>query len=69
MYNCTSNTYEEVFISPFEKDTKGDALRTLQQIRDAHPASCGWIEIDAFAEQLPNGKWRAVRHHKHVRQA
>lgn len=56
--------YQETFISPFEKETKGDALRVLTQIRECHPASAGWEEIDGFVEQLPNGKWRAVRHHR-----
>lgn len=56
-------SFEEIFRSPFEKDTEGDALDVLQEIRDSHPASSGWVELDAYAEQLPNGKWRAVRHH------
>ncbi len=55
--------YEETFKSPFEKDSRESALRVLTAIRAAHPAVCGWVEIDGYVEQLPNGKWRAVRHH------
>lgn len=55
--------FEETFVSPFEKNTQGDALRVLDAIRAAHPASSGWVEENGFAEQLPNGKWRAVRKH------
>ena len=58
--------FRETFISPFEKNTKGEAYRILEAIRDAHPANYGWVEIHGFVEQLPNGKWRAVRvHEKH----
>lgn len=56
-------SFKEIFVSPFEKSTEGDALRVLQQIRDAHPASSGWVEIRGFAEQLPNGNFIAVREH------
>ena len=66
--NNVKENYEEIFVSPFQKDTEGDALKTLQAIRDAHPASSGWKEIKGYVEQLPNGKWRAVRHHIKVRQ-
>lgn len=59
-----AETFREVFISPFEKDTEGDALRVLQAIREAHSATFGWVEIRGFVEQLPNGKWRAVRVHE-----
>lgn len=55
--------YEETFKSPFERDTQADALKVLDAIRAAHPTSCGWVELDGYAEQLPNGKWRAVRKH------
>lgn len=56
--------FQETFISPFQKETEGDALKTLEAIREAHPESSGWFEIDGFVEQLPNGKWRAVRKHE-----
>lgn len=58
-----TKVFEETFVSPFEKDTKGAALVVLNSIREGHPESSGWEEIDGFVEQLPNGKWRAVRHH------
>ena len=59
--------YSEVFVSPFEKDTESEALRVLNSIREAHPASSGWEEVRGFVEKLPNGKYRAVREHKHIR--
>lgn len=55
--------FEETFVSPFQKETKGDALRVLEAIRSEHNSSHGWVEFEGFVEQLPNGKWRAVRHH------
>ncbi len=55
--------YREVFISPFEKDTEGEALNVLQSIRSCHPSMYGWEEIRGFVEKLPNGKYRAVREH------
>ena len=61
--NGKHKTFEETFRSPFEKETQGDALRVLAEIRAAHPPYYGWVEFSGYAEQLPNGKWRAVRHH------
>lgn len=58
--------YEETFVSPFEKDTQEGAQKVLEEIRKAHPAEKGWEEIEGFTEQLPNGKWRAVRRHKKI---
>jgi hypothetical protein len=66
-YNGKTLRYQEVFKSPFEKATKADALRVLEAIRDCHPSSSGWIEIEGYAEQLPNGNWRAVRNHAQYR--
>lgn len=60
--------YREVFVSPAEMETQGDALKVLQSIRDAHSEKYGWHEIRGFVEQLPNGKWRAVREHEQVKQ-
>lgn len=56
-------TFEETFKSPFERDTQAGALQVLEAIRAEHPASSGWVEETAYVEQLPNGKWRAVRKH------
>lgn len=56
--------YSETFPSPFEKDTKGDALNALDDIRRSHPSEDGWVEIFGGVEQLPNGKWRAYRTHQ-----
>ena len=61
--NDKTKVFEEVFRSPFEKETESDALKVLQAIREVHDEAHGWVEILARAEQLPNGKWRAVRHH------
>ena len=58
--------FEETFVSPFEKDTKEEAFKILDNIREAHPAESGWEEISAWIEKLPNGKWRAVRRHRKV---
>lgn len=58
-----TKVFEEKFVSPFEKENQSDALRVLDAIRAEHPASKGWVEEEGFAEQLPNGKWRAVRKH------
>lgn len=55
--------FREVFVSPFEKDTEGEALKVLQAIRDVHSAEHGWKEIRGYVEKLPNGKFRAVREH------
>ena len=55
--------FEETFFSPFFKDTEADALKVLDAIRTAHPASAGWVEINGYVEKI-NGKWRAVRVHK-----
>ena len=69
-------TYEETFVSPFLKDTEGEALKTLEQIRAAHPEfvekdggrQYGWKELKGYAEQVldekGNIKWRAVRVHE-----
>ena len=56
--------FHEIFKSPFEKNTREEAMRVLDEIRAAHPASHGWREINARIEQLPNGKYRAVREHE-----
>lgn len=58
--------FEETFVSPFEKESREEAFMVLNEIRKAHPAESAWEEISAWVEQLPNGKWRAVRHHKKV---
>ena len=39
------------------------ALKVLQAIRAAHSATYGWKEIRGYVEELPNGKYRAVREH------
>lgn len=61
--NGKHKTFEERFVSPFQKETRSDALGVLEAIRNAHSPAYGWIELEGFVEQLPNGKWRAVCHH------
>lgn len=62
-FNGKAKIFEEIFVSPFEKKSKSDALKVLDSIRRAHPASSGWVEIEGFVEQKFNGLWHAVRHH------
>lgn len=57
------NVFEETFVSPFPKDTKAAAERVLETIRSCHQANWGWKEIAGYVEELPNGKFRAVRKH------
>lgn len=65
-YENGKKVYRETFVSPFERSTRAEAFRVLDAISEAHPASSGWKEISGYVEQLPNGKWRAVRvHEKH----
>lgn len=61
--NGKQKVFEETFESPLEKDTEADALKVLDDIREIHDEAHGWVEIEGYAEQLPNGKWRAVRYH------
>jgi len=56
--------YEETIVSPLEKETREEALIVLEEIREKYPIFKGWVEFEAYVEQLENGKWRAVRHHK-----
>lgn len=58
-----TKVYEEPFVSPFGKDTEAEAMRVLNSIRECHPESKGWVEIDGYTEQRADGKWYAVRHH------
>lgn len=59
------NYFEETFKSPFGKATKEEALKVLDAIRDAHPASSGWEELYGDVEQI-NGLWFAVRKHRKI---
>lgn len=63
-WNGKPLVFSETFKSPFEKDTEAEALKVLDEIRSAHPAKDGWVEVSGYAEHLPNGKWRAVRSHR-----
>lgn len=62
-----TKVFEETFISPFHKPTKGEASKVLDSIRSCHPESSGWVEIKGYVEQLPDGSWRAVRQHAQYR--
>lgn len=63
MINGKKKVFEETFVSPFEKDTEDDAIRILDDIRASHDKASGWIEFSGHAIHLPNGKWKAIRHH------
>lgn len=58
--------YDQELLSVIERDTQEEALKDLAKIRENFSAYNGWIEIDGYAEQLKNGKWRAVRHQKRI---
>ena len=63
--NGKQKVFEEIFVSPFEKEHQRDAYRVLDDIRRAHPASSGWVEFSekTGVVKLPNGKYCAQRHH------
>ncbi len=55
----------KIFETPAVFDSKAEALRALDNIRESYPSSSGWEEIGdgGYVVQCSNGKWRAVRHH------
>ena len=55
--------FSETFRSPAVFDNKAEALKVLDNIRESHPSSLGWIEIDSYVAQATSGKWYAVRDH------
>ena len=55
--------YSEIFKSPCVFDTKKEALKVLDNIRESHPASLGWKELDGYVVKGSNGKWCAIRSH------
>lgn len=59
--------YEETFRSGVEVSTPAQAEKVLQSIRDNHPESAGWLEISSGVEHLPNGMYKAIRHHAKYR--
>ncbi|MBR3163304.1 MAG: hypothetical protein IKF17_04325 [Clostridia bacterium] len=61
------NVFMETFRSPFGKDTPEQAEKVLSIIRENHPASKGWRELDAGVELHDDGKWYAWRKHEHFR--
>ncbi|MBR4111122.1 MAG: hypothetical protein IKK43_05510 [Clostridia bacterium] len=55
--------YEEHFVGR-GYITKAAAIEKLEKIRDGHPASAGWVELDVTFEQDPVDKtWTVIRHH------
>ena len=60
------NVFIETFRSPFGKRTSNEAWRVLDQIRESHPESKGWHELDAGVELRSNGLWYAWRKHEHI---
>ena len=61
-----TNVFIETFRSPFGKRTSKAAQRVLDQIRENHPESKGWRELDAGVELRSNGLWYAWRKHEHI---
>ena len=62
-YKGKKLVYEETFKSPFGKETREEALKVLQSIREVHDSAHGWLELAGHAEKHADGKWYAVRHH------
>lgn len=58
---------EEVFVSPFVKTNKADALVVLAEIRKTHSQEFGWVELIGYVEELSPGEFTAVRHHVQYR--
>ena len=46
-----TKVYEETFKSPHGRPTIGEAEQVLNAIREAHPASSGWVELGSGIEQ------------------
>ena len=62
MYEGKRKTFEEIFQSPFYKATESEAEKVLNSIRESHPQSSGWVELEGYVEHTSQG-FRAVRHH------
>ena len=60
--NNWHKTFEEVFRS-LPVPSESDALRILDEIRDCHRISDGWVEVKWEIIKLPNGQFQAIRHH------
>ena len=61
-YKGKDLVYEEVFMSPFVRPTEESARRILEEIRNCHSLTYGWVELDARIESKDGG-FVAVRHH------
>lgn len=59
--------YVERFEGPCDYSTLKDVEQKLNAVREAHPKSSGWQEIDAYAKKLPNGRYKAVRWHYKIK--
>ena len=66
MHIATTNMV--VLVSPFEKESRKEALVILEGMRKAFPASAGWVEDWSHIEPVRRSgrtTYRAVRaHHK-----
>lgn len=65
--DTTQQTFEEVFVSPFAKSSKNDALAILSEIRKSHSIQDGWIELEGYVEEFLPGQFTAIRHHMQYR--
>lgn len=63
IYMGKRKVFEENFISPHDYSHRSEALHKLKAIREGHPSSYGWVEIDFTLHQLPNGNWHLEVHH------
>lgn len=61
-----ANYFEETFKSPFEKETRKEAEKVLNEVRRTHSPAYGWEEIYGGVEALPNGRFRAIRIHRKI---
>ena len=60
--NNWHKTFEEVFKS-LPVPSESDALRILDEVRDCHRVSDGWVEVKWEIVKLPTGLYQAIRHH------
>ena len=59
------NVFMETLRFPAGRETMEDAIKDLEEIRNNHPESYNWREIDAGVEQRSDGRWYAWRKHEH----
>ncbi len=53
--------YIDTYRSPYQQRTPEGAERELDRMRELCPESKGWLELNSYIEQTPQG-YRAVRY-------